>query len=73
VAWVALDTGDDHPVVFWSYVLAALQRSLPGIGDRALRALPAGGRALRDAALPSLVNDLIAEPGRSCSCSTTTR
>ena len=63
VAWVALDTGDDHPVVFWSYVLAALQRSLPGIGDRALRALPAGGRALRDAALPSLVNDLIAQPG----------
>ena len=63
VAWVALDPGDDHPVLFWSYVLAALQRSLPGIGNRALRALPAGGRALRDAALPSLVNDLVAEPG----------
>ena len=63
VAWVALDTGDDHPVLFWSYVLAALRQSLPGIGERALRALPAGGRAIRDAAVPLLVNDLVAQPG----------
>ncbi len=27
VAWVALDSHDDRPAVFWSYVVAALQRS----------------------------------------------
>jgi LuxR family maltose regulon positive regulatory protein len=64
IAWVALDSGDDHPVLFWSYVLAALRRPIPGIGERALRALPAGGRALRDAALPSLLNELITQPGQ---------
>ena len=63
VAWVALDTGDNHPVLFWSYVLAALREPLTGIGERALRALPAGGRAIRDAAVPLLVNDLVAQPG----------
>ena len=63
VAWVALDTGDDHPVLFWGYVLAALGEPLPGIGERALRALPAGGRAIRDAAVPLLVDDLVAQPG----------
>jgi len=42
---VALDTGDNHPVLFWSYVLAALRQPLPGVGERALAALPAGGRA----------------------------
>jgi LuxR family maltose regulon positive regulatory protein len=44
-------------------VLAALRQPLPGIGERALRALPAGGRAIRDAAVPLLVNDLVAQPG----------
>jgi LuxR family transcriptional regulator, maltose regulon positive regulatory protein len=63
LAWVSLDPHDDHPVLFWSYVLAGLRRTLPGIGERALRALPAGGRALRDAALPALVNDLVGQPG----------
>ena len=29
-AWVSLDEGDNDPVRFWSYVLSALERQLPG-------------------------------------------
>lgn len=62
VAWVALDGGDNDPVLFWSYVLAALRTCTPAVSDRPLAALRAGARALREAALPLLVNDLVAAP-----------
>ncbi len=63
VAWLTLDAGDDDPVLFWSYVVATLRRAVPEVGEQALRALAAGGRALREAAVPSLVNDLVAVDG----------
>jgi LuxR family maltose regulon positive regulatory protein len=63
VAWLALDAGDDDPVLFWSSIVAALRTSVPGVGGRTLAALGAGGRALREAALPALVNDLLPLPG----------
>ncbi len=62
VAWLGLDRGDDDPVLFWTYVIAALRTRLPGIGEAALAAMGAGWRALREAAIPSLLNDLLAEP-----------
>lgn len=62
VAWLGLDRGDDDPVLFWTYVIAALRTQLPGIGEAALAAMGAGWRALREAAIPSLLNDLLAEP-----------
>ena len=43
VAWVSLDEGDDEPIRFWSYVLAALRAVRDGIGDDARNALIAGG------------------------------
>ena len=63
VAWLALDAGDDDPALFWSHVVAALRTAAPGVGERTLAALGAGGRAVREAALPALVNDLLALPG----------
>ncbi|MDQ3905666.1 MAG: helix-turn-helix transcriptional regulator, partial [Actinomycetota bacterium] len=62
VAWLGLDRGDDDPVLFWTYVIAALRTQLPGIGDAALAAMGAGWRALREAAIPLLLNDLLAQP-----------
>jgi LuxR family maltose regulon positive regulatory protein len=31
VAWVSVDEGDNEPVLFWRYVLTALDRALPGL------------------------------------------
>src|SRR5689334_9474636 len=31
VAWVSLDEGDNEPVLFWRYVLTALDRAQPGL------------------------------------------
>ncbi len=45
LSWVRLDDGDNDPVRFWRYVLAALHRALPGLSDRvgeALHALATG-------------------------------
>jgi LuxR family maltose regulon positive regulatory protein len=39
VAWLALDEDDNDPVRFWGYVIAALQRVYPEIGERALSLL----------------------------------
>jgi LuxR family maltose regulon positive regulatory protein len=39
VAWVSLDSGVNDPVRFWSHVIAALDRLLPGVGAPALAAL----------------------------------
>lgn len=63
VAWLALDPADDDPVLFWTYVVAALRTAAPGVGARTLAALAAGGRAVREAAIPALVADLHAVPG----------
>lgn len=36
IAWVSLDSSDNDPAQFWSYVLAALDTLRPGIGAAAL-------------------------------------
>ncbi|MGH9279584.1 MAG: hypothetical protein ACRD12_15975, partial [Acidimicrobiales bacterium] len=34
-AWVSLDSYDDNPTTFWRYVIAALRRACPSLGDDA--------------------------------------
>ena len=34
-AWLSLDQGDNEPVTFWSYVVAALRSALPDVGETA--------------------------------------
>lgn len=34
VSWVSLDQGDNDPMRFWSYVLAALQQHFPGLASQ---------------------------------------
>src|SRR5450631_2291678 len=33
VAWLSLDPLDNEPSLFWTYVVAALHRAVPGVGS----------------------------------------
>lgn len=57
VAWVALDASDRHPVSFWSYVLTALERAVPGSAAAALTRLGSGQAAI-ESVLSGVVNEL---------------
>ena len=61
-AWVSLEPADNEPTTFWAYVVAAVARVLPGVGDAA-RDLLADGQARADRAIAALVNDLATVPG----------
>ncbi len=58
VAWVSLDLGDNHPGTFWTYVVAALQTVMPGVGTSALALLQSPRPAPITAVLTTLINDL---------------
>ncbi len=57
VAWLSLDQRDNDPVSFWTYLIAALQTTTPGVGADAL-ALLDGPRSPIEVVLGTLVNDL---------------
>jgi hypothetical protein len=38
-SWLSLDRGDNDPVRFWTYLIAALQKIQPGLGESALALL----------------------------------
>ena len=57
MAWLTLDEGDDDPVVLWSYVIEALRRVCPAIGQSA-SPRAAGAAHIVDMVLPRLVNEL---------------
>ncbi len=59
VAWLSLDEGDNEPVRFWSYVIAALRSVLPGFGEGPLSLLRAPGVDLMGEAVPALINELL--------------
>jgi LuxR family maltose regulon positive regulatory protein len=61
-AWLSLDQRDNDPVIFWTYVLSALQATAHGVGAAAL-ALLQSSHASMDDVLASLINDLDAVPG----------
>ncbi|MEU4243897.1 LuxR C-terminal-related transcriptional regulator [Actinoplanes sp. NPDC026619] len=56
VAWVSLEESDRQPGSFWSYVLAALDRVVPGIKLLHAARLPI------EALLTTVINELSAEP-----------
>ena len=62
-AWLSLDGADNDPVRFLEGVIAALRTVVPGAGETALAHL-GGPASLTDVVLPSLVNDLAAQPQR---------
>ena len=58
VAWVSLDDGDNDPVRFWDYFIAALRRFKPKAGDAASSVLHSGQSYTIEAVLTSLINDV---------------
>ena len=63
VAWLSLDVGDNDPARFWRYVVAALGRARPGIGELAEPVLGPLEASSPDGLVMALINELAAEPG----------
>lgn len=64
VSWLALDAGDNDPIRFWRYFIAACQRFHPAVGHDALgvlyaATLPPFEPLAQEALLVTLLNDLI--------------
>ena len=60
VAWVSLDEGDQEAASFWTYVVTALDRAVPGVGAGALPMLEAGQST--EAVLVVVLNELSVLP-----------
>lgn len=57
IAWLTLDTGDNDPLRFWRYVVAALHGAVSTIGAEAAELLRAGA-GNPEAVISSLINDM---------------
>jgi LuxR family maltose regulon positive regulatory protein len=57
IAWLSLDPADNDPVVFWTNVVAALQKVAPEVGATTLTLLDAPDPSV-EAVLAPLLNDL---------------
>lgn len=58
-AWLSLDLNDNDPVVFWTYVMAALRAAVDGEFGSATVSLLQSSRAPLDAVVVTLLNDLV--------------
>jgi LuxR family transcriptional regulator, maltose regulon positive regulatory protein len=58
-AWLSLDQRDNDPVLFWTYLVAALKTAVPGLGGSALSLLESPQPPM-EAVLATLINDLSA-------------
>ncbi len=61
-AWLSLDEGDNNPTRFLAYLVAALQRIDPAIGQDLAASLDADPGAPPDTVIATLVNDISALP-----------
>jgi LuxR family maltose regulon positive regulatory protein len=62
LAWLSLDEGDNDPIRFFTYLLAALQRTDPDIGQTARAMLQAPRLPPPEPLLTSLINDIAETP-----------
>ena len=62
-AWLSLDRGDNDPVSFWTYVIAALRTVAAGVGESALALLHASQPPAIETVLTALLNELSAVAG----------
>ena len=60
--WLSLDTADNHPARFLSYVIAALQRAVPGLAGDLAASLRSPEPPSSEAVLAALVNELSLVP-----------
>src|SRR6185437_765404 len=57
VAWLSLDQRDNDPALFWTYLVAALNTGVPGVGSGSLSVLQPP-QPPNEAGLVALLNDL---------------
>ena len=60
-AWLSLDAGDNDPARFWRHAVAALDRALPGTGERVAPLLGPPAPASFQGLVTALINDLAGE------------
>lgn len=65
-AWVSLDTGDNDPTRFWTYVVAALRTVHADVGESALAAFGSPQPPPTDVILATLINQIAAKADRFC-------
>ena len=58
VAWVSLDESDNDPVQFWSYIIAACQTVLEGVGESVQAILQLPQEILPETIPTILINDI---------------
>ena len=63
-AWVSLDAGDNEPVRFWSYLVAALDTLRPGLLDATMPLLRAPQPPPTDVIVPEVLNAFTGSPDR---------
>jgi LuxR family maltose regulon positive regulatory protein len=68
--WLSLDEGDNDPVQFLSYLLAALQRIIPDVGETALASLRSPQPPSMEAVLTAIINEIttMADAGSLNNC-----
>lgn len=62
-AWVSLDAEDNDPTRFWSYTIAALQRTSPGLAAGAMARLHSPQPPPIETVLAALINEIDARDG----------
>jgi LuxR family maltose regulon positive regulatory protein len=62
VVWFSIDAGDNDPVRFWDYVIAAIQTAYSDIGEQTLTLLHEPQPLPIETILSSLINELSALP-----------
>jgi LuxR family maltose regulon positive regulatory protein len=62
VTWFSIDSGDNDPVRFWDYVIAAIQTMYPEIGEQTLTLLHEPQPLPIETILSTLINQLWALP-----------
>lgn len=61
-AWVSLDSGDNDPALFWSYLISALRSILPTAGTAAIASLRSAQPPPIESVLTTLINELASVP-----------
>jgi LuxR family maltose regulon positive regulatory protein len=62
LAWLSLDSADNEPASFWTYVVTALRTAVPGVGSGVLELIAASPMPT-ELVLTTMVNELAAAPG----------
>lgn len=62
VTWLSLDEGDNDPIRFWVYVIAALQKLRTDLGEDALALLKSPQLPPITAILSTLINEIVSFP-----------